>query len=132
MLIDSKKQPLIMSPNPLSNNDFLNYGELSDVFSGKPQEFIKVLKMIHEDFLNNHILIMDAITEQNADQFKMIYHNLRGNINLFDMHRLRELMNKLEKCLEEGSLMDKNLVKEFHYHFNLISQSLENKIKGLS
>ena len=115
-----------------SSNDFLNYDELSNIFAGKPVEFIRILKMIHEDFLNTHILIMDAIAENNVDQFKKVYHNLRGNINLFDMYILRELMNKIEIGLEEGMIKENNLVSELHDQFNLISHSLENKIKNLS
>ena len=119
-------------PGSISNHDFLNYDELSNIFAGKPVEFISVLKMIHEDFLNNHILIMDAIAENNVEQFKKIYHNLRGNINLFDMYILRELMNKIERGLEDCLIKENNLVEELHNQFNLISLSLENKIKMLS
>ena len=114
------------------NQQTVNYDELAALFSGKPEEFVKVLKMVHEDFLNNHILIMDAIADKDLDLFKRTYHNLRGNINLFDLFPLRDLMNKIERNLEEGYVKDSTLVEELHNKFNLISQSLENKIKELS
>lgn len=114
MLLHNFKTPQHMSINP-SNPDFLNYEELSDIFSGKPAEFINVLKMVHEDFLTNHILIMDAIEEDNVEQFKKIYHNLRGNINLFDMYILRELMNKIEGGLEDGLVKEKKISRRASY-----------------
>jgi hypothetical protein len=110
----------------------MNYTELSSAFEGRPTEFIRVLKEVHEDFLNSHMLIVDAINDNNSEQFKRIYNNLRANINLFDMHRMRELMNKIEWTLEEGTKQGSGMINDLHQFFDLISQSLENKIKELS
>jgi replication initiation and membrane attachment protein DnaB len=115
-----------------NSDSFMNYAELASAFEGRPEEFIRVLKEVYEDFLNSHILIVDAINENNSKQFNRIYNDLRANINLFDMHRLRELMNKIEWALEEGTKKDSRMINDLHQHFNLISQSLENKIKELN
>lgn len=121
-------------PTPSKNNRlFLDFEELSKAFIGKPKEFITILKMINEDFISNHMLIMDAISDSNLDAFKKIHHNLRGNIILFKIPGFPELMEKIEKSLTSNEArMNKSIKEEVHEEFNLIFQALENKIKEIN
>lgn len=113
-------------------NNFMDFEELSKAFVDDSKDYVQVLKMINEDFINYHMQIMDAITESNIEAFGKIHHNLRGSIILFKIPGLTELMKKIEQHLKSSSSNNNSEIRdEVHQKFNLIFQSLEDKINEL-
>ena len=114
------------------DSNLLDYKEIEEAMEGKSLDFVQMLKMVMEDFINNHMLMIDAVNDRHLESFRKIHHSLRSNIILFKMTSFADLINRIDKDLSiDDSLLDNQIILDLHSHFDDIFQSLELKIASL-
>ncbi len=111
----------------------ISFRQVDLLYSGVPDQYQQLMEMLVKEYEGYKADMIKALKKGYFDEFRQIRHCMTSNLKLFEMNRLKKLVDSLRKNLEENPdmVIDRQTIKDLEDCFRVVIESFYQKLKAL-